>query len=366
MPMINSIYLITRFRSNMGPINQALNLVTGVDKNQINVIVVTLSPEVYNKSWLERFKKEKVEIIQLNKKSYDIFGCVSALKKIIRERNISMIHSSGFRPDMCNVLLTKEVLTVTTQRSEPANLGEKYGRLWRYIMEHIEIYIIKKIAVPIACSKSLASNLNKLSKRHVYSVQNGVNTDIFFPVKEKGEIRKKYNLPSDKRIYIVVGSVLPRKNISTILNAFMNDSIPNSLLLIVGEGIQLEDFKQKYSNSTIRFVGHQNDPLPYIQASDYFISASLSEGLPNTVLEAISCGIPVILSDIEPHKEILCEGNIGCSFQANSSDDLCRAINKVSQYNYIELSQECRIIALNVFSKYSTASQYLELYKKYL
>lgn len=364
--MINSLYLITRFRSNMGPINQALNFVTGVDKKQVNITVVTLSPEVYNKSWLSRFEKENIQIIQLNKKSYNIIGCVNALKKIIKERNISIVHSSGFRPDLCNVFLRKKVLTATTQRSEPANLGEKYGRVWKFIMNHLEMYIIQKIAIPIACSKSLAAKLTQFSNRYIYSVQNGVNTDVFIPVKEKQRIREKYDLPFDKCIYVVVGSILPRKNVSMILNTFMNDSIPNSLLLIVGEGGQLEEFKQKYSNPNIRFLGQQNNPLPYLQASDYFISASFSEGLPNTVLESISCGIPVILSNIEPHKEILCEGTIGCSFYPNSSEDLCRAINEINQYNYMEMSQECRKIALNVFSKYSTASQYLELYKKHL
>ena len=199
----------------------------------------------------------------------------------------------------------------------------------------------------------MAAKLTQFSNKYIYSVQNGVNTDVFIPVKEKQGIREKYDLPFDKCIYVVVGSILPRKNVSMILNTFMNDSIPNSLLLIVGEGAQLEEFKQKYSSPNIRFLGQQNNPLPYLQASDYFISASFSEGLPNTVLESISCGIPVILSNIEPHKEILCEGTIGCSFHPDSSEDLCRAINEISQYNYMEISQECRKIShsANAFYK---------------
>lgn len=362
--MINLIYLITRFRSNMGPVNQALNLVTGFDEKLVNVFVVTLSPEIEGESWLQRFENAGVQIIQLNKKTYDILGCVSSLKKIIKERNISVVHSSGFRPDICNMFLKKMVLTVTTQRSEPANLGEKYGRLWSFIMEHIEMYIIKKIAVPIACSDSLAAKLRQLTNRHIYSVQNGVDTDFFIPALNKKEIRKVLNLPLDKCIYVVVGYLLPRKNVELILISFMKSTFSNSLLLIIGEGVQFSEFKRKYAGFNINFVGHQSAPMPYIQASDYYISASLSEGLPNSVLESLSCGIPVILSDIDPHKEILCEGNIGCCFNKNDPEDLCRVINEINKYNYDELSQRCRQAALKVFSKYSTASRYLALYRK--
>ena len=50
-----------------------------------------------------------------------------------------------------------------------------------------------------------------------------------------------------------------------------------------------------------KLIGHVQE---YLGASNYFISASLAEGLPNSVLEAMACGLPCILSNIPPHVEI--------------------------------------------------------------
>lgn len=62
----------------------------------------------------------------------------------------------------------------------------------------------------------------------------------------------------------------------------------------------------------VNFLGDVNNVSDYLAASDYFISASLSESLPNTVLEVLAVGLPVILSDIDFYKEIVSESSMGC------------------------------------------------------
>ncbi|WJY17141.1 glycosyltransferase [Pectobacteriaceae bacterium CE90] len=57
----------------------------------------------------------------------------------------------------------------------------------------------------------------------------------------------------------------------------------------------------------VQFLGQRDNVFPYLVAADFFISPSYNEGLPNTVLEALSCGVHCILSDISPHEELSIE-----------------------------------------------------------
>jgi len=136
-------------------------------------------------------------------------------------------------------------------------------------------------------------------------IQNGVDMEKYYPLSEKDkiELRNKKNINPEGRIYITVGSLIPRKNIKTIVHGFniLNDK--NSLLLIVGDGTEKKEL-QLMSTKNVRFIGNVDNVVEYLQVSDCFISASLAEGLPNTVLEAIACGLPAILSDIPPHREL--------------------------------------------------------------
>ena len=66
-----------------------------------------------------------------------------------------------------------------------------------------------------------------------------------------------------------------------------------------------ERLRKQYESENIIFKGSVKNVYDYLDQSDYYVSASLSEGLPNSVLEAISMELPVLLSDIPAHKEIV-------------------------------------------------------------
>ena len=358
--MINVIYLVSRLKQS-GPINQAFNIVKGMDKRECNMIVVTLSPE-QELTRLQMYKDAGIEVIQLNRKDRDIFGCVRDLKKIIKERHIDIIHSSGDRPDLCNHLLRKRVATVTTLRSEVSNIAERKGRLISWITQKVHVKNILTIQIPVACSHFLADSIEKSTGRNVSVIHNCVNTDFYKPSENKIKIRESIGLPSNSRIFLSLGSIIKRKNNDILLQYFEKAKRPNDLLVVAGRGELLEDYRARYKSPNIVFTGRV-DALPYLQAADFLISASLSEGLPNTVLEAIACGVPVILSDIGPHREILEAGNVGCVFDANDFKSLENAIVESDRFEYEKLSSLCRQVALKHFSVKATSNSYLQLYK---
>ena len=357
--MINVIYLVSRLKQS-GPINQAFNIVTGMEKTKCNMIVVTLSPEL-EQSKMQMYRDADIEVIQLNRREGDVIGCVKDIKRIIRERNIDIVHSSGDRPDFCNLFLRKHVTTVSTLRSEVDNIAERKGWFVNLMAKVIYKMCIKVVNIPVACSHFLAESIGRSTGRKIKVIHNCVNTDIFRPSENKQRLKASLGIAPNKTVYLSLGSIIKRKNNDILLNYFFNKHDEESVFVLAGDGELLDYYKSKYDSPNIVFTGRV-DALPYLQAADYLVSASLSEGLPNTVLESIACGVPVILSDIGPHKEILREGEVGMLFDNLKSDSLDAAIKEIAKRNYKELSKNCLKMAEDKFSKKTTANNYLELY----
>ena len=92
--------------------------------------------------------------------------------------------------------------------------------------------------------------------------------------------------------------------------------ISNLYLTIVGEGPEENILKRLVNNLGVRnfvsFVGHQDNPYPFMAYADLFISSSRWEGLPNVVLESLACGTPVLAFDCPGGTgEIIREGKNG-------------------------------------------------------
>ena len=113
---------------------------------------------------------------------------------------------------------------------------------------------------------------------------------------------------TEKYIYlkgVTVGRLIPRKNVRYLCEIFKSLDRDSAWLTVVGDGPEYGDLAG-YEDGRISFVGHrdENDVYKYLHGSDFFMSASLGEGLPNAVLEALSMGLPCVLSDIGPHLEL--------------------------------------------------------------
>lgn len=361
--MINSIYLVS-FLEPSGPINQAYNIVTGFDKSVINPVIVTLFPEK-EQSWLDRFRGDGLEIIQLNCKSLSFFSARKKLMNVVKERNVSVVHAAGVRAIITASLLPKSVKTVMTARSHMADLEEKESTLINKVAQLIFKTALKKINVLASCSKSLAADLQKECGLSFVPVQNGVDTDKFVPLSrdEKKQLRAKLGLPSDKMIFISCAVLYPRKNMELLINSFSRLKRSDYLFLIVGEGEERDKLHDLAKNNpNIVFTGKKSNVPEYYQASDVFASSSLAEGLPNTVLEAMACGLPCVLSDIGSHEEILeYDREAGVILDLNNKD-WSKDIEKVFSWNLEEKSKIARQLIVNNLSKYIMAAKYANLY----
>ncbi len=134
----------------------------------------------------------------------------------------------------------------------------------------------------------------------IVSIVNGVGTERFSPT-DRATVRKELGLASDGFWMGIVGRFDPNKKHLLLVEAFEKVAVshPSVRLLILGDkGGEKERIHAAVDASSARdrihLAGFQQNPLPYYQSLDLLTAPSPFEGLSNAVLEAMSCGVPVL------------------------------------------------------------------------
>ncbi|MEQ5226159.1 glycosyltransferase [Proteus cibi] len=311
----NILFVISSLEKG-GPVNQLFELLSKIDESSFNIIVLSLSSLKNEKSRYKDFLKLNIELISLNYDGYNFFKINHELKNIILHKNIDMVISQGFRSD---ISLPKSVIpkkiSILHNYIYP-DYRHEYGLIKSIVMSILHINALKKVDTVISVSQSVSEYIKLKYNLNSKYIRNGV--------KEKEE---KRSLCKEKKLInlVYVGNLDKRKNVKALLKSFdMLDG--NFRLRIVGSGPEEEILRKQYSfNSKIIFEGYSNHVDDILYKSDIFISASTFEGLPMAVLEALSIGIPCILSNIPPHNEIInlnkCFGEIYNFNKDNNLDE---------------------------------------------
>ena len=141
-------------------------------------------------------------------------------------------------------------------------------------------------------------------------IPNGVDTEIFSPPTdgERRESRKRWNLPEDRLVVLVLGRLVPKKGVHLALQCWHQivSDFPNAFLWIVGDGPadyrrHLEQLAQATGvRNSVRFQGSVSpqETSSCFRAADVYLFPTLaSEGMANSLIEAMACGLPCIASD---------------------------------------------------------------------
>jgi glycosyltransferase involved in cell wall biosynthesis len=150
----------------------------------------------------------------------------------------------------------------------------------------------------------------------------------------------------------------PEKGILDLLSGFSQviQSEPNLKLMIVGgypeehKGYYLKAkalIEREHLTEHVRILGYRQDALKILKCMNFYISPSLSEGLPISLLEAFAAGIPAIVTGIPGNKDILCNSDFGILSDPGSPKSLAQGIRKM-----LALSErERNVMAQNAFNR---------------
>ncbi len=306
------------------------------------------------------------------------------LKLLYKKRkHYDIIHSQGayYKNSiigMAGKLLNKgTVMKVSMSKNDLSGIGKGfYGRI------HSSLFKMADSSVSI--SSEITAELNKVTPRHkrILEVPNGVDTDRFTPAtsEQKEYLREKLKFPLGL-IFLYVGGISVRKNVEWLIKTWSKifADEPDTSLVIVGPPSR-EDRKRVLFDSLTDYVA-QNELTQkvifrdytgiieeYFQASDIFILPSKKEGMPNVLLEAMSCGLTCLTTKVSGTSGLVISNETGTFFDVDSEGDFQNKTVwlKDNLHERHRIGKAARELILEKYSLDKISRKYADLYSDLL
>lgn len=227
----------------------------------------------------------------------------------------------------------------------------------------------------VACSswlRSLAQKSILLSDKMVTNIPNPINVNLFKPADKKAA-RTELQLPLDKYL-ILFGSVKitdKRKGIDYMVEAcrllINNHPELKDRLAVVVVGNQSEALKELIPLPVypLSFVRQEKAMIEIYNAVDLFVTPSLEENLPNTIMEAMACGTPCVGFNIGGIPEMIDHMQNGYIAEYKSAADFANGIYwTLVQSDYSSLSKDAIKKVITHYSEGVVAKRYIDIYTK--
>lgn len=222
----------------------------------------------------------------------------------------------------------------------------------------------------VACSnwlKDLAIKSHLTTNHEVSSIANPINTTTYRP-KDKTSFRKFMNLPIDKKIILFAAAKVSdkRKGIDYLIEAskILAKQENNYMFLIVGSNGEEITSKLALPAKIAHYVAQEEMPNMY-NVANVFVTPSLQENLPNTIMEAMSCGTPCIGFDIGGIPEMIDHKQNGYIAKYKDAQDLANGIRWIlNEADTTQISDNARQKVETNYSESHIVKQYLAIYNQ--
>lgn len=228
----------------------------------------------------------------------------------------------------------------------------------------------------VACSHWLESEAKKsalLKGMHITNIPNPIDTRQFHPG-NKNEIRKQLNLPADKRLLLFAAQRVNNqfKGMDYLEEAFrlLAERQPElkqqlALMILGGNSTECEFKPSGFEVFPFDFTTNTHQIVQYFQAADGFVLPSLSENLPNTIMEAMACAVPCVAFKVGGIPEMIDHRKNGYTAKYRNAEDLAQGISwLLFEADYNTLSREALSKVQRKYSQQSVALDYIELYNE--
>ena len=315
---------------------------------------------------------EKIPVYLMRKSGRLDFSYHYRVAKFIRDKSFDVIHAhSGCFWDASLFKLFSGVKRyIYTAHGLPLENGIKAQ------CENLIAGILadRIVAVSTEIEEVLRKSLF-LSRSKISTIINGINTDLFVPLHgdtEKQRLFKKYQLPSGHFLIGSVGRLAPEKNYAMLLYAFSEliKKIEKTVsLLLVGDGPMKNELQRLAIKLSIEknviFMGIQHNVHEILPLFDVFVLPSFTEGTSISLLEAQSCGVPAVVTDVGGNGFVIIHGENGLLCSVDDIDAMAKHIEEILTDNqfatYCALTARKRVKKL--FSLKAMAHKYEQFYR---
>ena len=348
-------------------------------KEFFNVSLVTSKGEA-NK---EISTYEGVDVIEINMtRQITPFQDIKSLLKLyyyFRENRVEIVYSFTPKAGLLSMIASflarvpRRVHNIVGMPLIEATGNKK--RLLKFIERITYFFSTNLFCNSYGLKEYIENNLTKKEIRVIANGSiNGVDINYFkdtFSNEEKMKQRKELEIKEDDFVLLFVGRVVKDKGVNELIESFtiLNEKFNNLKLLIVGDfeeelsPISTKSMENMKSNNNIISVGFQKDIQEYLAISSLFVLPSYREGLPNSLIEAGSFGIPLLATDINGCNEVIIPNKTGILVEKKSVSSLVEGVSLLLENKELYLDIKTNVRDLTV-ARYSQKIFFNELKKE--
>jgi glycosyltransferase involved in cell wall biosynthesis len=303
-----------------------------------------------------------------------------ALPQALRQYNLDVLHCTAntapLFPGVPLILTLHDVLFLAQKAQPGVNTATAYQRFGNKYRAWLVRLLVKRnpriITISDHARRQIKDRLN-LPNAPVDVLYNGVSTRFYEPIFADQLIRVQatYQLPD--RFFLFLGSADPRKNMKNTLRGFIQYAQLDRDVQLVISGKQPDFLKQLLTAEEYAFVGKRCQFIGYIPDEDLpslyklaetFLFPSISEGFGLPILEAMTCGTPVITGNLTAIPEVA--GEAALLIDPHQPDRIAEAMERLNydpalRQTLIQRGKERAAL----FSWMRTARQLLAIYKTF-
>lgn len=357
------------FRLDFGGLENGLvNLVNGLSSDEFRHAIICLTGFT---AYRQRIIDGQVEVHALNKREGKDPDAYRRLWKLLRRLRPDVVHTRNLGTLDCAVIARMASVRHTVHGEHGWDVIDLYGnsRKYKLMRRACRPFVQRYITLSQDLSTFLRDRIG-VPEGRIRQIYNGVDTDLFRP--------RVGPRPSGQFVIGTVGRMQTVKNQLDLVRAFVevaqrSQMVPLNLkLVMIGDGPLREAAQGMLADAGMADLawlpGTRNDVAEQIAQMDLFVLPSLNEGISNTILEAMACGVPVIATRVGGNPELVVDGETGTLVPVSSPSILADAIrNYVESPELAQMHGEAgRRRVENHFSMHAMLDGYRQVYHELL
>lgn len=313
-----------------GKENGVVNLVNRLDPAVFENYIFTY---VRGGALARRIDPTRCRVVELGDKLGGDYRLYFKLAREFRRYRIQIAHTHSWATVMEGIIGARLARV-------PIIIHGEHGTMKTETKLHIQIQraLWHSTDQMLAVSNVLRENLQRqfdFPKEKIRVVANGVDLSRFVLTRQGDDYKTRLGLPANALVFGAIGRVVPVKAYPTLLQAakLIFNEIPTAHLVMVGDGPQLEALVQLAEEyqiaSRVHFLGARKDVPEILRAFDVFVLSSESEGMSNTILEAMASARPVVATAVGGNPELVVDGETGLLVPPHDPPAMAAAIMKL-------------------------------------
>lgn len=302
----------------------ALDLCRNAEANDLDLTFVATGGGDLETDFLD----SGVEFLRLQRRLPVDLSLASQLRQIITDRNIDIVHSHQPVEALHLYLATRASRTRRVMTLHGFYPGTKNDLALRFVLPRLDQCVVVSNEV-----LRLVTEKGRESKTNFTVIDNGVDVKrLSLPGKN---LRDELGMVAEQVLFGMIGNFSPvaQKDQKTVCRALAKvfNQIPEAHFVFVGGRSEaapqlfdecVEICREAGISERVHFVGKRSDIGAVLQSLDICVLSTLREGAPISVIEAMMMGVPVLLSDIDPLREISGDRKYAVLFKTGDEQDL--------------------------------------------